>query len=182
VNVRALLRPARRLWPRKVRTRLTLIYALLFFAAGSALLGLTYGLVASSLPTRPPVTATVSSHELNNLNHECKPAGVALKGKHLVPIPNPLLHACKQAEAAYNAGTAAGLQAQRQRALTELLVFSLAGLGVMTAVSGGLGWFMSGRVLRPVRVITASEPGPRLLPPTAARPDNASPRARLAAT
>jgi signal transduction histidine kinase len=149
MNVAALLRPVRRLWPQKVRTRLTLIYATLFFAAGSALLGLTYGLLASSLPAQPPAAATVSSQELNNLNHECKP----LKGK---PIPTslPAAAACKEAEVAYNAGTAAGLQAQRQHALGNLLVFSLVGLGVMTVASGGLGWFMSGRVLRPVRVIT----------------------------
>ena len=42
----------RRLWPQRVRTRLTLLYSLLFLAAGSALLGLTYGLVASTLPTK----------------------------------------------------------------------------------------------------------------------------------
>jgi hypothetical protein len=54
MNVPALRRPVRRLWPQKVRTRLTLIYAALFFAAGLALLALTYGLVASSLPARPP--------------------------------------------------------------------------------------------------------------------------------
>ena len=41
----------RRLWPQKIRARLTLGYAALFFAAGAALLGITYGLVASSLPT-----------------------------------------------------------------------------------------------------------------------------------
>ncbi len=34
MNVRTLLRPVRRLWPQKIRTRLTLIYATLFFAAG----------------------------------------------------------------------------------------------------------------------------------------------------
>jgi hypothetical protein len=51
MNVPALRRPVRRLWPQKVRTRLTLIYAALFFAAGLALLALTYGLVASSLPS-----------------------------------------------------------------------------------------------------------------------------------
>ena len=39
MNVRALLR---RLWPQRVRTRLTLMYALLFFAAGAALLGLDH--------------------------------------------------------------------------------------------------------------------------------------------
>ena len=136
MNVRALLRPARRLWPQKVRTRLTLIYAALFFAAGSALLGLTYGLVASSLPTQPSAAATVSSQELNNLNRECIGA---LKGKHPVAVPTslPAAAACKEAEVAYNAGTAAGLQAQRQHALRNLLVVSLVGLGVMTVASGG---------------------------------------------
>ena len=42
----------------------------------------------------------------------------------------------------------------RQRALDSLLLFSLLGLGVMTVASGGLGWYVSGRVLRPVRAIT----------------------------
>ena len=138
------VRPLRRLWPQKVRTRLTLIYAALFFVAGSALLGLTYALVASSLPTQPsPAVATVSSRELENLLHECKSG----------PGRVPNFDACRQASA-YMAGSAAGLQAQREHALRNLLVFSLVGLGVMTVASGGLGWFMSGRVLRPVRVIT----------------------------
>ena len=154
MNARALLRPARRLWPQKVRTRLTLIYAMLFFAAGSALLGLTYGLVASSLSARPAAAASTSTQELNTLIHECKPESYVVKGKHLVAIPPPFLPACKQAKAAYDAGTAAGLEAQRQSALSKLLSFSLVGLAVMTVASGGLGWVMSGRVLRPVRVIT----------------------------
>jgi signal transduction histidine kinase len=42
----------------------------------------------------------------------------------------------------------------RQRALDSLLLFSLLGLGLMTVASGGLGWYVSGRVLRPVRAIT----------------------------
>jgi signal transduction histidine kinase len=148
VNARARLRPAGRLWPQKVRTRLTLIYAMLFFAAGSALLGLTYGLVASSLPAQPPAAEAAGSAGLKNLNYECtsRPKGT--------PVPPPLLAQCKHAEDAYNAGAASASQAQRQRALSNLLVVSLAGLAAMTAVSGGLGWFMSGRVLRPVRVIT----------------------------
>jgi signal transduction histidine kinase len=154
MNVRALLRPVRRLWPQKVRTRLTLIYAALFFAAGSALLGLTYGLVASSLSARPAAATTgLSSQELNFLNRECKPPGPAEKGNGPSPVPTNLAE-CKQAKEAYTAGTAAGLEAQRQSALSKLLSFSLVGLAVMTVASGGLGWFMSGRVLRPVRVIT----------------------------
>ena len=133
--------PLRRLWPQKVRTRLTLMYAMLFFAAGSALLGLTYGLVASSLPTRPAAGAKVSSQELQILSR-CK------------PVRASLLAECNQAEEAYSVGTAAGLQAQRQSLLSDLLAFSLVGLAGMTVASAGLGWFMSGRVLRPVRVIT----------------------------
>ncbi|MBV9448057.1 MAG: HAMP domain-containing histidine kinase [Streptosporangiaceae bacterium] len=148
----ALPRPVRRLWPQKVRTRLTLLYATLFFVAGSALLALTYGMVATSLPTQPPAGATVSGHELDKLA-QCKQALGPPKSK---PVPTSLLVGCKQAEEAYSAGTAAGLQAQRQRVLSDLLAFSLAGLAVLTVASGGLGWFMSGRVLRPVRVITAT--------------------------
>jgi signal transduction histidine kinase len=37
-----------------------------------------------------------------------------------------------------------------------LLVFSLLGLGIMTLGSGGLGWVMAGRVLRPVSAITGA--------------------------
>jgi len=163
MNVRGLLRPVRRLWPQKVRNRLALIYAMLFFVAGSALLGLTYGLVASSLSTRPPAVTTAgnqalsdlkdefSGQEFATLKHECLPTTGTLAGP---PVPASLRAACKQLATAYAAGAAAGSQAQRGDALRNLLVFSLVGLGVMTVASGGLGWFMSGRVLRPVRVIT----------------------------
>jgi hypothetical protein len=153
MNVRALLRPVRRLWPQKVRTRLTLIYAALFFAAGLALLALTYGLVASNLPTHPPSSLTISSREVNLLDHACKSSGVAFKGNARAP-DSPIRLYCKQAYADYYAGTASGMQAQRQQTLSKLLGFWLLGLGAMTVASGGLGWFMSGRVLRPVRVIT----------------------------
>jgi signal transduction histidine kinase len=155
VNVPALLRPVRRLWPQKVRTRLTLLYAMLSFAAGLALLGLTYGILASSLPTSPPASLTTSSQELNLLHQACKTAGYASKGKGYPPVAVPQdLTECKQAESAIYAGTAVGFQAQRQQALGNLLGSALIGLGLITVASGGLGWFMSGRVLRPVRVIT----------------------------
>jgi signal transduction histidine kinase len=155
MNAPALLRPARRLWPQKVRTRLTLIYALLFFAAGLALLGLTYGILASSLPTSPPASLTTSSQESNLLHQACKTAGYASKGEGQPPVAIPQdLTECKQAQAAIYAGTAVAFQAQRQQALRNLLRSALIGLGLMTVASGGLGWFISGRVLRPVRVIT----------------------------
>ncbi len=130
----------RRYWPQKVRTRLTLLYAALFFAAGSALLGLTYGLVASSLPA-PSSRPGYTKAQLAKLSSACK------QGK----ADPRLLAECQKA---FSAGNTAGSDSQRQRALNDLLLFSLVGLGAMTVASGGLGWVMSGRVLRPVRVIT----------------------------
>ena len=47
-------------WPQKVRTRLALLYAVLFLVSGSALLALTYGLVAASLDRKS--TRLNSSH------------------------------------------------------------------------------------------------------------------------
>jgi len=144
------LRRLRRFWPQKVRTRLTLLYAGLFFAAGSALLGLTYGLVASSLPAQPAanLNASQTSQEQAKLAQQCDQERAKFP-----KVPKPQLPACQQLKA-FSAGASSGSQTLRQRALNELLVFSLVGLGVMTVVSGGLGWVVSGRVLRPVRVIT----------------------------
>jgi signal transduction histidine kinase len=127
-----------RIWPQKVRTRLALLYAVLFLISGSALLGLTYGLVAANLPDKPASSAgRFDSNQLAKLSKACKQ-----------PYPDPgTVLACKQA-------FTAGGETVRQRALDSLLTFSLVGLGVMTVASGGLGWYMSGRVLRPVRAIT----------------------------
>ena len=83
----------------------------------------------------------MDSNQLAKLNAACKQ-----------PVPDPgTIAACKQE---FSAGAKAGSQSQRQRALQSLLVFSLAGLAVMTVASGGVGWVLSGRVLRPVRTIT----------------------------
>lgn len=45
---------------------------------------------------------------------------------------------------------------QRNAALHELLMQSLVALGVMTVMSVALGWLVAGRVLRPLRTITAA--------------------------
>jgi signal transduction histidine kinase len=78
----------------------------------------------------------------------------ALKDNGSLTNPPKPQFGCKQVLDGYYAGTAAGMQALRQNTLAKLLGFWLLGLGVMTVASAGLGWFMSGRVLRPVRVIT----------------------------
>ena len=133
-----------RIWPQKVRTRLALLYAALFLISGSALLGLTYGLVAASLPAQSSTAQSGSGFDSNQLAK----LKVACRQPH--PDPGTIL-ACKRA---FSAGAGAGAASVRERALDSLLLFSLLGLGVMTVASGGLGWYVSGRVLRPVRAIT----------------------------
>jgi signal transduction histidine kinase len=155
VTARPRPNPVRRLWPQKIRARLTLSYAALFFLAGATLLAFTYALVAAGLPTRPPASLTISSHLVAVMRQACATTSHVSAGKGHLPVRFVKdLSGCKQAQAAYYAGTAAGFQAQRQQELSKLLGITVLGLGIMTVASGGLGWIMSGRVLRPVRAIT----------------------------
>jgi len=153
------VRVVSRLWPHKVRLRLTLLYAGLFLIAGGALLGLTYGLVDASLPaSNRSVTATHAYNtdlaEFERLckspNPEATPAPSPSRGSK---ASNPQAAECKRL-GEYIAGVQAGAKSQRDQALHSLLLYSLLGLGVMTLASAGAGWFVSGRVLRPVRAIT----------------------------
>ena len=129
-----------RIWPQRVRTRLALLYAVLFLVSGSALLALTYGLVAANLPAQSSTAQPSSGLDKNQL------AKLRVACKQQKPDVGTVL-ACKRA-------FSAGADSVRDSALNSLLLFSLLGLGVMTVASGGLGWFVSGRVLRPVRAIT----------------------------
>jgi signal transduction histidine kinase len=152
----------RRLWPQKVRTRLTLIYAALFLVGGCMLLGLTYGLVAASLPThvsdagKPPMTiAQFIKLCKQPYSYASKPGANTQTPAPHSPINDKIRRQCRQ-ESAYMAGSAAAATRQRDRALHNLLLFSALGLGIMTILSAGAGWVVAGRVLRPVRMITGT--------------------------
>src|SRR5215467_3947203 len=96
-----------------VRTRLALIYAGLFLAGGAALLALTYGLLAASLPAnRAPIAKPISRAEFAKL---CpKKALFPVPGKprgHPSPIRSPspkIAKQCEEASRAYLAGLRAG--------------------------------------------------------------------------
>jgi signal transduction histidine kinase len=141
-----------RLRPRTVRWRLTLLYGGLLVAAGGLLLGLTYALVANSLtstaargPLQAPTRAVV------------KLCGAkALQGGK-IPVSSPQVKgAYEKCLRAYEVGNRAGAADQRAHTLDELLTFSLIGLGVTVIVSGIAGWWLAGRVMRPVSAITAT--------------------------
>jgi signal transduction histidine kinase len=133
------------------------LYAVLFFAAGSALLALTYTLLANRLPTTSTPIARLPAicKELPVLQRELLKTTQGIgKSKFAPPsalAPPDIKARCK---AAFSAGASAGSIAQRDRALKSLLLASLIGLGLMTVASAGLGWILAGRALRPVREIT----------------------------
>ncbi|GIE92380.1 sensor histidine kinase [Actinoplanes regularis] len=135
-----------RLPRRTVRLRLAVLFGLLFFGIGAALLITTYFLVRYSIMhfgSGPQDGAQMA------------PAGQA--------APSPLLP-----EGGGNMGpqqssmefsmpaTEAALASQRVVVLQTLWVNSAIALAIMSAASVVLGWLMAGRVLRPLRTITAA--------------------------
>lgn len=142
----------RRVWPpsrwrlpsprRTVRLRLTLLYVGLFIGSGALLLGITYGLVAAS----PTGTISMGS------------ASGAASGRSL-PQPQGGVGALPFLPGPSSGSAGGGLsiseQARRQE-LSELPALSAIALAIMALVSAGLGWLISGRVLAPLRTMTAA--------------------------
>jgi signal transduction histidine kinase len=154
-------RGPRRWLPQTFRARFTLVFAALFLIVGAALLGITYSLVAG-LPVKVPKPTPAQQ----KLALECKQGNagagqvpVAGATPTATPTPEPTaspipIARCGPAFSAVGAEIAA--HQQRAQTLARLLEYSLIALGAMTVVSGGLGWLMAGRVLRPVSTITAA--------------------------
>jgi signal transduction histidine kinase len=156
---------------RTVRLRLTLLYGGLFLLAGAVLLTITYVLVANSqagnnasLVSRPGGGFAVSAGPAGPLAvpgfTQVPPKGapflIVAKRAHL-PLPSPA-----QVKQAYYAN-AKQLKRSFQRVITgvrssglhQLLLWSGIGLAIMALASAALGWLMAGRVLRPLRTMTA---------------------------
>jgi two-component system sensor histidine kinase VanS len=114
--------------PRTVRLRLTLLYSGLFLASGLALLVTTYLLFRSSTG----VDLIVAPH-----------------GSHGGASTNP--EVLRQVRDMY----AASLDRNRH-GLHQGLIQSGIALAIMTAVSVALGWLVAGRILRPLRTMTAT--------------------------
>ncbi len=134
-----------RLPRRTIRLRLTLLYGLLFLLSGAGLLAITYALV---------------SHQQGPFMIR---AGTAFGG---AVQAGPSLHICAArqgntlpAPAQISKCIAFGQSVARQQhaaELSQLLAYSGIALGIMTVASIGLGWLVAGRVLGPLRTITAA--------------------------
>jgi signal transduction histidine kinase len=114
---------------RSIRLRLAALLTALFLLLGGTLLGVSYALVRSSLTRHPDGDA-----------------GTARLHESLPPEERRLV--VEQTRAARDQ--------LADDALRELTVQYLAIIAAMAVVSGALGWFVSGRVLRPMSEITAT--------------------------
>ena len=133
-TLRHLSGPARRpgLPRRTVRLRLTALYGALFLASGAGLLAVT-NLLARNWPwPRPAIAAIAGSRG----------------GRVCTVTKHPVCYSPAQLQAQAAAGHAA--------ALNQLLADSVIALAVMTVISAALGWLVAGRVLRPLRAMTAA--------------------------
>ncbi|QEV22680.1 HAMP domain-containing sensor histidine kinase [Streptomyces alboniger] len=128
---------AARLLPKRVRMRLTLLYGSLFVVSGAVLLTITYLLVSrfngvfffSREQSGPPTDDGAHMYTDGG-------ASAALKG---------IAEARRQ-------------QAMRQHEMemNRLLIESGVALAIMSVIAIGLGWFVAGRVLRPLRTMTST--------------------------
>jgi signal transduction histidine kinase len=121
-----------RLPRRTVRMRLTLLYGALFLLSGAGLLATTYVLVQH---------ATLAGRPAQSGDNGASPAASTVSGPMRPQLDKP---------------TREAVDRQRDEQLHQLLIQSGIALGLMSVVSIGLGWVVAGRVLRPLRTITAT--------------------------
>jgi signal transduction histidine kinase len=125
------------------RSRLTLLYTSLFTLGGSALVLITYLLVAHTLHR---TTATTIPRSIQPAIGKCVMAAQTHGG------PGAL----NQCARLYAHGVQAGAAAQRSTTLTHLLTYSLLTLAGAALLAAAAGWIAAGRILRPVHRLTAA--------------------------
>ena len=113
---------------RSVRLRLTALYGGLFVLCGAGLLVITYLLVSDSTRHRPPGGVLVG-----------RPFAGLGRGERTIEVGRIV----------------AALRYQNRFDLHQLLIDSGIALVAMAALSVALGWVVAGRVLSPLRTITA---------------------------
>jgi len=117
-------------WPHPtIRLRLTLLYGGLFIAASALLLALTYGLLGQALQ---PLDRPDPDEVENDSGDQ--------EGGHEGSFEEQLFEARNE---------------ERAGALSAVLTQSLVALVMTSAGAIGLGWVVAGRVLSPIRQITA---------------------------
>ncbi|MFI8966775.1 ATP-binding protein [Streptomyces sp. NPDC053493] len=135
------------------RTRLTALYGALLLLAGALLTGVVYVLVQEGLYSSisTAVTTAVPARRLEDLP-TAFPTGPTGYPSAVPASPAPVPPGTRPGTALAITRTVS--DAAESAALERLLTVSLTVLGVYAVVSVALAWWMAGRVLRPVAVIT----------------------------
>ncbi|NGN66166.1 HAMP domain-containing protein [Streptomyces sp. A7024] len=130
---------------RTLRLRLTLLYGGLFLASGVALLAVTYVLVGQAVP------GILAKNVIPAPEGSARPSGDS-KGRLLEPgaddaqgilgVPPGDQHAA--------------VERQKSAVMEQLLIQSGIALALMLVLAIVLGWIIAGRILRPLRTITAT--------------------------
>ena len=142
-----------------VRWRLTLIYGGLFLVSGAGLLAITYGLLSHANQVQGP-PPWVFFHRRNVLRPPFLPSGGGIQplpgqvraGLALLPVKVRRAFGSRAGRAVVSLV----VSNQRISDLHQLEVESGIALAIMALISGLLGWLVAGRVLRPLRLITAA--------------------------
>jgi signal transduction histidine kinase len=130
-----------------VRTRLTLLYSVLFAVCGGIVVAVAYGQVAQ-LPTVGLGRKNGQSPSASNL------AGFAAQCRSAEQSAHPDAYVLAKCASFFQQQ---GAEGQRHLTLSHLLQYSLITLAVVIALAAILGWVFSGRALRPVhRIMTAA--------------------------
>jgi signal transduction histidine kinase len=119
--------------PRHVRVRLALMFGALFIASGAVLLAITY-LLVSRVPNRVLIA------DLRHGEPDRRFLGSG-QGNKLNPFAQTLRNR---------------LIAQHQDELHHLLVQSGLALAIMAVISIAIGWLVAGRIVRPLRTMSAT--------------------------
>ncbi len=168
-------------WPRRprrtVRLRLTLMYGAVFLLCGTALLAITYFLTEHDVLSGPVMLSAGSVAGSASPGATSPATGSGAAGTTGPGTTGPggttLGPSTSKNFARFCAGTVSGagapapvpincryltqvLAQQRSDELGQLLTDCGVALGIMAMASVGLGWLMAGRVLRPLRTITAA--------------------------
>jgi len=139
---------------RTVRLKLTLLYGALFLACGTALLAVTYFLVAQHLPTALAGKDLITSQQQKQ---QTAIGGISSGGEVCFQQSTGSAQpGTAPAATLPGNGCAALLSAARSDELRQLITDSAIALAIMAAASTGLGWVVAGRVLQPLRTITAA--------------------------
>jgi signal transduction histidine kinase len=128
------------------RSRLTLLYTSLFTLGGTALVLITYLLVASTLHT---TTATTIPRPIQQAISQCVQAAQRRGGAASAQV-------MQKCAAVYANGVQAGAAAQRGTTLNHLLAYSLLALAGAALLAAAAGWLVAGRILQPVHRLTAA--------------------------